>query len=167
MAGIKHKVYTQIVKEELEAFLGRTAIRDITLQQAENFLQHLNNLPSNHSVSQFNNAVRQEMKAALEAAAQKAATRSLVRLEAAGAKKEGRKLVKGIPVIEAVVAAYLILDDANAYGTTPAVINGVIDTIPLVGTGKILAETFHGYRFLDVAIGPVEFQASEVRLEDR
>jgi hypothetical protein len=60
-----------------------------------------------------------------------------------------------------VVAIYFIYDDSKVYGAGPAIVNGVVDAIPLVGTGKIIGELIDGRRFLDVTVGPKTVNPSE------
>jgi len=162
--NIKVADYNKLVSEELEKFLGKTALKDMTLKQAEQFLSQIKNTPANSSIAIYNNAVRRDaaaaMKRALEQAAEKAAAKSLEKAVATGAVKSGTKLTKAIPLVGSVVAVYFIFDDAQVYGAVPAIVNGGVDAIPLVGTGKVLGEFSRGYRFLDVTVGPKQVQPS-------
>lgn len=163
LEGISAKKYNQLVSEELEKFLGKQAIKNMTVKQAEAFMSQLNNLPSTSEISIYNNAVRRAaLKAEMTKAAERAAAISLARVEAAGAKKVGgKKLAKAIPLIGTVVAVYFIFEDAQVYGYGPAIVSGGIDAIPLVGTGKIGSEIIAGGRWLDVTVGPKEVKPSE------
>jgi RHS repeat-associated protein len=160
--GISAKAYNKLVSEELNKFLGEQALKDMTKQQAEAFLNHIVALPANNRITIYNNVVRRQaaeaMKAGLEKAALNAAESSLNRVSAAGATKAGArgsaKLSKAIPLIGTVVAVYYIVEDSKQYGVGPAFVNGTIDGTPLIGAGKVLAELYHGYRFLDVTVGP-------------
>jgi RHS repeat-associated protein len=108
--------YTKLVSEELEKFLGKTALKDMTVKQAEQFLNQIKNAPANSPIRIYNNAVRREaataMKKALKDAAEKAAASSLKKVVGAGAKKSGAKLAKAIPLVGAVVAVYFYAEDA-------------------------------------------------------
>jgi hypothetical protein len=163
--GIKVLEYNKLVSEELETFLGKTALKDMTLKQAEEFLQLIKNAPPNSGIAIYNNAVRRNaaaaMKRGLEKAAEQAAQRSLERVVAAGAGKGGSRLAKAIPLVGTVVAVYFIYDDSKVYGTGPAIINGGVDAIPLLGRGKIIGELIDGRRFLDVTVGPRKVRPSE------
>jgi hypothetical protein len=101
------------------------------------------------------------MRNALKDAAEKAAASSLNRVLGAGAKKSAAKLTKAIPLVGTVVAVYFYAEDAEAYGAGPSAVNTAVDAIPLVGTGKVIAEALCGYRFLDVTVGPKQVQPSE------
>ena len=167
MAGISAKEYNKIITDELEKFLGRSAIKNLTLEEAKTFMAHLDTLPGTHKIRIYNKAVAREayqaMKLALAKQAERAAISSLFKAESAGAKKiGGTKLGKLIPVIGTVVAIYFIHEDAQAYGTGPAVANGIVDAIPFVGTGKVGSEVVAGGRWLDVFVGPKEVQPTAV-----
>jgi RHS repeat-associated protein len=163
--GISAKQYNRLVSAEMEKFLGKQALRDMTLKQAEQFLSHLNSLPHNHPIATYNNAVRREaalaMRKALEKAGKEAAESSLQKALNAGARRGGGRLAKGIPLVGTVVAVYFYAEDAELYGGTAAGVNTTIDAIPFIGTGKTIAELYHGYRFLDVTVGPKAVQPSE------
>jgi len=165
LQGISAKQYNHLVSEELEKFLGKQALREMTLEQAKQFLARITALPSEHPISVYNNAVRRRaaeaMKKALEKAAKRAAERSLKKVLAAGAKRGGAKLTKGIPLVGTVLVVYFYAQDAEAYGAVPAAVNSGIDAIPLVGTGKVIAEFYHRYTFLDVIVGKKNVQPSE------
>jgi len=164
MSGISAKKYNKLVEAELKKFLGNKAIKDITLEEAKKFLDHVSGLKSTHPITVYNNAVRREaaksMRIALRKAATKAAESSLEKGLAAGAKTQLRNS-KVIPIIGSFVAVYFLVDDAQVYGAGPATINTTIDAIPIVGTGKIVAEGLVGYRFLDVTVGKREIKPAD------
>ena len=167
MADISAKEYNKIITAELEKFLGRAEIKNVTLAEAEKFMLHVESLPAKHSITIYNKAVEREayqaMKQALAKQAERAAESSLLKAEAGGAKKiGGKKIGKLIPVVGTVVAIYFIHEDAAAYGSGPAVANGIVDAIPLVGTGKVGSEIVAGGRWLDVFVGPKEVQPTAV-----
>ena len=166
--GISAKAYNKLVSAELEKFLGKTALKDMTLKQAEKFLLLIKNAPPESGIAVYNNAVRRAaaaaMKRGLEKAAEEAAEKSLEKVVAKGAIKGGSKLAKvgkAIPLVGTVVAIYFIYDDSKVYGAGPAIINGGVDAIPLVGTGKVIAELIAGGRFLDVTVGPKNVNPSD------
>jgi RHS repeat-associated protein len=163
--GISAKQYNKLVSAELEKFLGKQALKDMTLAQAEQFLSRILSMPADHPISVYNNAVRRDaaeaLKHGLKEAAEKAAASSLEKATASGARKGGSKLAKGVPLVGTVVAIYFYAEDADVYGSTPALVNTAVDAIPLVGAGKLIAETYHGYRFLDVTVGPKQVQPAE------
>lgn len=165
LGGISAVKYNELVSEELEKHLGKTALKDMTLQQAKDFLARIKGLPASSPISKYNNAVRQKaaeaMKKALKDAAEKAAASSLDKVVRAGAKKGGVKMIKAIPLVGTVVAVYFYAEDAEVYGGGPATVNSAIDAVPLLGTGKVISEALRGYRFLDVTVGPQQIQPSE------
>lgn len=167
MGGISAKRYNTILREELQKFLGRNEIKNLTLDEAKAFMTHLGQLPSTHEITIYNKAVEtaayDAMKRALAKQAERAAASSLVKAEASGARKiGGRSIGKMIPVVGTVVAVYFIYDDAKVYGAGPATINGLINAIPVVGTGKVGSEIVAGGRWLDVTVGPKEVQPTSV-----
>ena len=167
MAGITVQKYKAILTEELQKFVGRQEIRNLTLEEAKAFMAHLNTLPRSHPINLYNKAVEKEayeaMKLALARQAERAAASSLLKAEASGARRlGGKKPAKAIPVVGTVVAIYCIWQDAKVYGTGPAVGNGLVTAIPLVGTGVIGSEVVAGGRWLDVIVGPKEVQPTDI-----
>jgi len=165
LEGISAVRYNALVSEELEKFLGKLALKDMTLKQAEQFLARIKGLAPENPISIYNNAVRRQaaaaMQRALKEAAEEAAATSLEKVVAAGAKRGGTKLTKAIPLVGTVVAVYFYAEDAEVYGAGPSAVNTAVDAIPLVGTAKAISEALRGYRFLDVTVGRRQVQPSE------
>lgn len=78
-----------------------------------------------------------------------------------GAKRGVSKVGKAIPLIGTVIVVYFIYEDSKTYGWGPAIANGAVDAIPVVGAGKLLGETIDGQRFLDVTVGPKKVRPAE------
>jgi len=170
MEGISAKEYNRIMTEELQKFLGRDAINNLTLGEAKAFMAHLNTLPANSSINIYNRAVEKQayvaMKKALAREAELSAASSLMKAEASGARRAvGKKWGKAIPVVGSVVAIYCIWGDAKVYGAGPAIGNGLVTAIPLVGTGIVGSEMVAGGRWLDVIVGPKTVQPTAVECD--
>ena len=110
--GIKHPRYTQILREELDRYVGEKALKEMTLAEAKNFLRQVKSLPRNHEISRFNRGVQTEanwaarrVRIQLRAATLRAAGSSLQRAFQAGATvaKRGAK-VAGVIITAAFFA---------------------------------------------------------------
>lgn len=150
MKGIPHHEYTKLVKEKLEKYLGSTALKDMTLKQAREFVSQIKNAPNSSAIRIFNKAIaeeaRRDMKIALKAATEKAAKEAIEEATTKGAKKAGKgaKICKAIPLIGTVVTIGFWVYDVDNKGFAGGTANSLLDAIPFFGTGKIVAEMITG-----------------------
>jgi RHS repeat-associated protein len=116
--GVKHSEYNKIVKEALDEFLGNQAINDMSLKQAEIFLDKIKKAPANSKIAIFNAGVAQDaadaMKEGLKIAAEKAAKKSIADAVASGAKKSFDAVGKKAGPIGMIVGGGFLINNAQA-----------------------------------------------------
>jgi len=118
LGGISHVKYTKLVKESLDEFLGEQAIKEMTLEQAKNFLNKIKNASPKSGIGAFNAGVADEavraLKEGLAEAAKKAAGKSLAAAISNGATKAATKIGKRAGPMGLAVSAAFLVSDANA-----------------------------------------------------
>jgi RHS repeat-associated protein len=117
LRGITHPEYTKLVKNALDEFLGNQAIKDMTLEQAKDFLEKIKNAPPGSAIGRFNAGVAEEAAAAmrkgLKEAAEKAAQKSLRSALARGAKQVTETAAKRAGPLGLAVDATMTVGEAN------------------------------------------------------
>ena len=123
---ITHAAYNEIIEKELENFLGKTKLRDMTLRQAEQFLKEIKSKSKKTAIGRFNAGVAAEAAAAkaaqtitrqLEEAARKAGKSSeetLVRRGARLVTKTGSTITKRLGPISVVIFGFVGVRSAGA-----------------------------------------------------
>ncbi len=128
LGGISHKEYNRLVRQELEKFLGHRNFRRMTLEQAEEFLHKIKNMPKNSSIRMFNDGVFDEAAESivgkLGRGTRSAAKHSLMRALGVGA----RRIPRGISFLLTAVQVAYFADDALEHGYKKAIDNYVRDT---------------------------------------
>jgi RHS repeat-associated protein len=124
---VSHRRYNQIVREELEKFLGGKPLRKMTLDEAKVFFRKIKGKPASHALSRFNAGVAAEAAKAMESALakgmKKTARYSLSRAIRMGAKRGKR----GLPYIGTVITGAYFAQDVYANGLNKAIDHEVND----------------------------------------
>jgi RHS repeat-associated protein len=125
---VSHHRYNQIVREELNKFLGGKSIRRMTLDEARVFLGRIKSKPANHAISRFNAGVADQAAEAMRLGLRRkmggAAASSFSRMLRAG----GKRGKKGVPYVGTVITGAYFAQDAYANGWKKALDHEVRDT---------------------------------------
>ena len=128
LGNISHAQYTGLVREELQKFLGKKKLRQMTVEEAETFLHKIKNMPMGSRIRLFNegiiNEAAESMVKKLGKGTVRSAATSLRKALGIGA----RRIPRGIAVALTVAEFAYYADDALEHGWKKALDNYVRDT---------------------------------------
>jgi RHS repeat-associated protein len=143
---VSHPKYTRLLREELEKFLGKKKLSDMTPGDAKRFLEHIKS--KGGDIGNYLKGVRKEAADALKKGLDKIAKKGVGRAGKSAESTLKRLLRKGkgaLPLCSGlIVTGFFLPGQIEAKGLGGAAVDEALDSVPILEWIKTLSEIITG-----------------------